>query len=61
MNEDTIIDTMNRIDDEHSIGWDTDSNITILARFIAENCELEAFKKFCHETAEFDYATMNGQ
>lgn len=52
MNEQTILDTINEIDDKHSIGWDTDSTLTILARFIAANCKLEDFKSFVEETAK---------
>lgn len=59
MSEQTILDTINEIDDKHSIGWDTDSTLTILARFIAANCKLEDFEAFVEETAKSDLQMLH--
>ena len=59
MNDQTILDKINEIDNKHSIGWDTDCTLTILARFIAEKCKLEDFEVFVEETAQYDLKMLH--
>lgn len=46
------VEVVNEIDDEFSIGWDTDSNITILTSFIEDHCDPAAFAEHVREAAQ---------
>ena len=50
------VEIVNEIDDEFQMGWDTDSNITILTSFIEEHCDPVEFERHVRACAEEDAA-----
>lgn len=52
MNENTILDAIFEINDKFSLGWDTDSKLITLARFIAANANLAEFQSFLEQEAK---------
>lgn len=52
MNENTILDAIFKINDEYNLGWDTDSKLITLARFIAANSNLAEFISFLEQEAK---------
>lgn len=48
----TAVEIINTIDDQHNIGWDTDSNIAILTGFIEEHCDPAEFEKYVRFRAQ---------
>ena len=54
-----LCEIVNEIDEEFQVGWDTDSNISILTNFIEEHCDPALFTAHVRRIAEEESAILD--